>query len=235
MAAWQLATLSRATVLCRDTAMIDETSDNAKGTNFQMQHRLTQAQLEAIEHEIKSTQPLTSQLLPIDVLLQQYCFANSEVNNGTVNNSPSRSGDVAQHLGYAEAATFLSTKYKSLRKVRGDGNCYYRAFLYSMCEHILRGLIRDNHYAEFTRVKEVVNNSLAWVCGFGYEECAIDMFWEELVELFSFIEVTCAESEEVDFDNGGESKSATTCNKIFVNAMQKLHSKLNEENAVSWL
>ena len=229
--------------MCRDTAMIDETSDNAKDTDFQMQHRLTQAQLEAIEHEIKSTQPLTSQLLPIDVLLQQYFFTNCEVNNDTVNNSiRSKSGDaraVAQHLGYAEAATFLSTKYKSLRKVRGDGNCYYRAFLYSMCEHLLCSLIRDNHYAEFTRLKEVAHNSLAWVCGFGYEECAIDMFWEELVELFSFIEGTsCAGSEEVvddDNNNGGESKSATTCNKIFENAMQKLHSKLNEENAVSWL
>ena len=217
--------------------MIDETFDN-KDTDSQMQHRLTQAQLEAIEHEIKSTQPLTSQLLPIDVLLQQYYFTNSK-ENGTVNNSRSRIGDaraVAQHLGYAEAATFLSTKYKSLRKVRGDGNCYYRAFLYSMCEHLLCSLVRDNHFAEFTRLKEVVNNSLAWVCGFGYEECAIDMFWEELVELFNFIEGACAGSEKLDDDDhGGESKSATTCNKIFENAMQELHSKLNEENTVSSL
>jgi len=38
----------------------DNTTDN--------QHQLTTAQLEAIENEIKSTQPLTSQLLPIAIL-----------------------------------------------------------------------------------------------------------------------------------------------------------------------
>ena len=43
--------------------MADATTDN--------QHQLTTAQLEAIENEIKSTQPLTSQLLPIAILLQQ--------------------------------------------------------------------------------------------------------------------------------------------------------------------
>lgn len=214
--------------------LIDETTtDSTNGADPQMQHHLTQAQLMAIEHEIKSTQPLTSHLLPIDVLLQQY-FPTNSGGNSTGNNSHSVSGDAhaaAQHPGYAEAATFLSTKYKSLRKVRGDGNCYYRAFLYSMCEHLLTSLIRDNHHAEFTRLNGVVNKSLKRVCQYGYEENTIEMFWEELVELFNFIKG--AASTGYDDVDGGESKSASTCNKKFENALQSLHSKLNEENSVS--
>jgi hypothetical protein len=223
--------------------MMNNETDTANDTDtkMQMHNRLTQAQLEAIEHEIKSTQPLTSYLLPIDVLLRQYSYPSNDGISTGDNYSCDSSGDgfraVAQHPGYAEAAAFLSTKYKFLRRVRGDGNCYYRAFLYSLCEHLLRSCCfkRDNHRAEFIRLKEVVNNSLKWVCRYGYEEYTIDMFWEELVELFNFIEVASntVSEERDDDDGGGGPKRETTCNTRFDNALQQLHSKLNEENAVS--
>ncbi|KAL3761112.1 hypothetical protein ACHAWU_000648 [Discostella pseudostelligera] len=218
-----------------DHATNTATDDNNNNDNTtqvmthhqQQQHLLTQTQLENIEQEIKSTQPLTSHLLPIHVLLQQYCGDGITVNSDNENNGTTRSGGddgddddhaivIMQqqqpqqqqqlHPGFAKAATYLSTKYKSLRKVRGDGNCYYRAFLYSLCEHLLRSLLirNDNHhhhhhhhhqqqyhyhyYAEFTRLKEIVHKSLKWVCQYGYDEYTIDMFWEELVELFNFIE-----------------------------------------------
>jgi hypothetical protein len=214
-------------------------------------------------------------LLPIHVLLQQYCGGGITMNSDNENNGMTRSGGddgddddhaivIMQqqqqqqqkqqlHPGFAKAATYLSTKYKSLRKVRGDGNCYYRAFLYSLCEHLLRSLLirNDNHHhhhhhhAEFTRLKEFVHKSLKWVCQYGYDEYTIDMFWEELVELFNFIEGATTttsttgscelgdENNDDDDDDGKPKRGTTSRNVRFENAMHQLHSKLNEENAVS--
>jgi ubiquitin thioesterase protein OTUB1 len=181
------------------------------------EHRLTQVQLEAIENEIKSTQPLTSHLLPISVLAQQYNAS------GTSNNNDD------EQRGFARAASFLCGKYSSFRKVRGDGNCYYRAFLYSMCERLLSRRLdhRADQYdnAEFVRLKRTVNDSLIWVCRHGYDKYTIDMFHEELVDLFGFIEMASSET------SGNHAKVAAAAPSE--NVMQQLHSKLNEENAVS--
>ena len=172
----------------------------------QTQDQLTQAQLAAIENEIKSSQPLTSQLLPISALLNQY--SDTANNDDNINDQ--------QQSGFVKSAQFLSTKYTSLRRVRGDGNCYYRAFLYSLCEHLL--LQNSNGLSkEFSRIKATIVDSLKWVCQFGYEEMTIDMFHEELVELFDFIETS------MNSDNG---KSVET-------VKDELHAKLNEENATS--
>lgn len=175
----------------------------------QTQDKLTQAQLTAIENEIKSTQPLTSQLLPISALLHQYS---------------SNAADDEQHqsAGFIQSAQFLSTKYTSLRRVRGDGNCYYRAFLYSLCEHLL---LQNNNTTtgvskEFSRIKSTIADSLKWVCQFGYEEMTIDMFHEELVELFDFIETSFTTTTE-------NSTSGDTLQQ------QQLHAKLNQENSTS--
>ncbi|KAL7432898.1 hypothetical protein ACHAXH_005828 [Discostella pseudostelligera] len=262
-----------------NAATDDNNNDNTTQMTHHQQHLLTQTQLENIEQEIKSTQPLTSHLLPIHVLLQQYCGGGITMNSDNENNGMTRSGGddddhaivIMQqqqqqqqqkqqlHPGFAKAATYLSTKYKSLRKVRGDGNCYYRAFLYSLCEHLLRSLLirNDNHHhhhhhhhhAEFTRLKEFVHKSLKWVCQYGYDEYTIDMFWEELVELFNFIEGATTttstttsttgscelgdENNDDDDDDGKPKRGTTSRNVRFENAMHQLHSKLNEENATS--
>ncbi|KAL7447766.1 hypothetical protein ACHAWC_000090, partial [Mediolabrus comicus] len=132
---------------------------------------LTQAQLLAIENEIKLTQPLTSSLLPISTLLRQYSDHSADSNNNDSSDSNNSGGN--------EAA---GTKYTSIRKIRGDGNCYYRAFLYALCECLLL------RASEFKRIKDQIVNSLKWVCQYGYDEMTIDMFHEELVDLLNFIE-----------------------------------------------
>ena len=186
--------------------MADDSSGNVEDI-LHNEHRLTQAQLKAIENEIKSTQPLTSHLLPISVLAQQYKANITSKNNND------------EQRGFVRATSFLCGKYASLRKVRGDGNCYYRAFLYAMCEHLLSRRLDHradhNDNVEFLRLKRKVNDSLKWVCRHGYDEYTIDMFHEELVDLFDFIERASSEAAQ----------SASV--------MQQLHSKLNEENAVS--
>lgn len=185
------------------STMADDTTDN--------QHQLTTAQLEAIENEIKSTQPLTSQLLPIAILLQQY---TTNANDDTSSNQ--------QQAGFIKGATYLCQKYNSIRKIRGDGNCFYRGFMYSLCEQLLRSLLNNGDNKEFYRLKDVITKSLKWVCQYGYDETTIEMFYDELVELFDFI-------ESVVKPNTDDGKKDTTIES----ALEQLHTKLNEENAVS--
>jgi hypothetical protein len=199
------------------TCTMEEDSSGRLEDILLSEHRLTQAQLEAIENEIKSTQPLTSQLLPISVLAQQY-----------KRNFTSKNNDNEQR-GFVRATSFLCGKYASLRKVRGDGNCYYRAFLYAMCERLLSRRLDyradHNDNAEFLRLKRKVNDSLKWVCRHGYDEYTIDIFHEELVDLFDFIERASSET------SSNPTKVAVAAPSESV--MQQLHSKLNQENAVS--
>ena len=107
------------------------------------QDQKTQAQLDAIEKEIKSNQSLTSNLQPISNLMKIY-----ESNNDNDSNS---------NQNFIKGCEYLSTKYKSWRMIRGDGNCYYRAFLYAVCEELLRGCCADDsnaYTAELDRMKD---------------------------------------------------------------------------------
>ena len=168
------------------------------------QYKLTEQQLAQIEAEIKSSQPLTSQLLPVDALIKQY-------SNG---DDPQQSSEVDQdEEGFLASSKLLAKKYTNLRRIRGDGNCYYRAFLYSLCEGLLKQrMTNDTNDKEFQRIKQLISKSLSWVCSLGYEESTIEMFYEELVELFDFIENQKDKPEQ---------------------AFASLHEKLNEENSTS--
>ncbi len=200
-------------------AMADDSSGKNAEDILQNEHLLTQAQLDAIEYEIKSTQPLTSNLLPISALTRQY---DADVASNI---------DDDEQRGFVRSASFLCGKYSSLRKVRGDGNCYYRAFLYAMCERLLSRRIdrrNDDDDAEFRRLKRTVVDSLKWICRHGYDEYTIDMFHEELVDLFDFIEGVSSDTSSKGGANDNPDRPAPS-----VDAMEQLHSKLNEENAVS--
>ena len=66
-----------------------------------------------IRKEIEQT-PLISEKLAIQVLLDDY-KSNEE---------------------YSNSVKIITEKYKYIRKVRRDGNCFYRSFLYRLFEHI---------------------------------------------------------------------------------------------------
>ena len=103
----------------------------------------TQAQLEAIEKEVRENQPLTSDLKPIEALKTVY--------------------DVSDPTSkyFVSGVDYLSTIYQSTRMTRGDGSCYYRSFLYSLSEHLLKDeteLKRISKYSECSNV--VLSESL---------------------------------------------------------------------------
>jgi hypothetical protein len=89
--------------------------------NEQLRREQITAQMNAIASEIRANQPLTSDLYPITHLVDSYLTE-----------------DTAEPNFFLQGACYLSHKYKSYRRVRGDGNCYYRAFLYALCEGLLQ-------------------------------------------------------------------------------------------------
>lgn len=110
----------------------------------------TETQIEAIETEIRTTQPLTSGKQPILELRKNY----------------------EEGSNFDKEVLYLADSYVSIRRVRGDGNCYYRAFLYSLCETT----------EELERIVKVVNESMDHVEKCGYDRYTVETFWEELLD-----------------------------------------------------
>ena len=113
--------------------------------------------MEEIEKEIRETQVLTSNKLEVAKLRDAY-EKDSNFDRGVV---------------------YLQQHYRNLRRVRGDGNCYYRAFLYSLCDH----LNHPNQEQELKRITSLIKSSMDRLETLGYERFAIETFWEEMVEL----------------------------------------------------
>ncbi|KAK4753653.1 hypothetical protein SAY87_001757 [Trapa incisa] len=71
---------------------------------------------------------------------------------------------------------FLEQKFAAIRRARGDGNCFYRCFMFSYLEHILE--TRDK--PEVDRIKANVEESRRTLMGLGYA----DFTFEDIFELF---------------------------------------------------
>lgn len=73
----------------------------------------------------------------------------------------------------------LGTKYPGLRRVRGDGNCFYRSFSYLLVELML------TDKTLFNAVKTKVDTSMKYLENVGYTEAAVGFFVEEAMAFFA--------------------------------------------------
>ncbi|VDK50882.1 unnamed protein product [Anisakis simplex] len=94
-------------------------------------------QTEEIENEIKRNQPLIGKKLPISILVETY--------------------DANESSEFHQKAKELADSYKSLRRIRGDGNCFYRALLCAEFESLFRD---QNELKRFTEVCKGWRNRL---------------------------------------------------------------------------
>lgn len=126
--------------------------------------QLTIGQTEAIKDEIKSQQPLIDTLKEVSDLLDQY--------------------KDAELPGFAKGIVYLNSKYRGLRKVRGDGNCFYRSFLYGYLDILVK--LNESQVEESVniakserdRVLDIVKNSMNDLVAVGYSEFTIETFHE---------------------------------------------------------
>jgi ubiquitin thioesterase protein OTUB1 len=128
------------------------------------QDRLTMAQQEEIEAQIAATQKLIGDLEPPSILLPAY------------KDNPAQ--------GFVAGVEDLARRYRMMRRVRGDGNCFYRAFLFAYLAALVEGGVGEGggRKREWEALTKTVKESKAWLVDVGYEEIAIDTFWEVFVE-----------------------------------------------------
>lgn len=72
---------------------------------------------EEIEKEVATTQVLVNNKEPLEKIQAEY--------------------QDPQSLKFLQKAQELLARYKSFRKIRGDGNCFYRAFIFAQFEHMM--------------------------------------------------------------------------------------------------
>ena len=99
----------------------------------------------AIRKEIELSSPLVSEKLNIQILLDDY-KSNEE---------------------YSNSVKIITEKYKFIRKVRRDGNCFYRSFIYRIFEYICmknNERLYDHMLKKIEGVKELTKkNGYDWI------------------------------------------------------------------------
>ena len=216
-AASDLPSISSTTIL---------SSDNITLSAHQEQDIKTRAQIEKIENEIKANQKLTSDLIPITELSNLYLDNNATTSTtigGGDGGGGGGGGGGGVNKGFLQGCEYLATKYTNYRAIRGDGNCYYRAFLYALVENLYNSNndpSSSSSSSELKRISDYINNSIDVVVQRGgYDRFAIETFHEEMVDLLSTI------TEEKDKKNTTDDDDSDSFSKI--------HNNLNEENGTS--
>jgi ubiquitin thioesterase protein OTUB1 len=211
----------------QDQASVPSSGQQQQDRQQQQQHQQTEAQLEAIANDIRESQPLTSELKPLEDLKAEYSSSGSDSGGGDPSSGANRFfllgiDDLIHNKGY--------THYRS---TRGDGNCYYRAFLYRLCDRLLALSDRqgrpsngndddDDENDDVRRIcRFLKDESLPWVTSVGgYEETSVEIFYDSIVECL----------DRVVSGNGG-SNGGSNDDEAFTHA--DLHSMLNEEASTS--
>lgn len=165
----------------------EEPAPSLSAGELAKQHELTADQLNAIQADIAKTHPLISPPEPVRVLAPEYA------------QNP--------RVGFAQGLEDLQRRYANLRRVRGDGNCFYRCFLFGLLERLINSQTAGDaaHAAEseLDRVLAVVRQSKEDLVAVGYEEVAIETFWEVLVDALEQVPNTTPENLLAQFQEEG--------------------------------
>ena len=133
------------------------------------QDRLTVEQMNGILHDIQATTPMVGDREGVVAALHAE-YADNPL------------------AGFARGIDSLDARYAGLRRVRKDGNCFYRGFLYRYFEQLVAARRRAPDAPELARIKRLIDDAKARILSVGYEESAIDMFWEMFVEALGDVE-----------------------------------------------
>uniref|UniRef100_A0A914VRS8 Ubiquitin thioesterase n=1 Tax=Plectus sambesii TaxID=2011161 RepID=A0A914VRS8_9BILA len=160
-----------------DSRLIDELGKDESSKAWAYEQ--TQAQSQSIENEIKESQPLVSEKEPIAALAASYNEQTS--------------------ADYLHKAKDLAKTYSHIRRVRGDGNCFYRALLFAEIELIMH----DERERE--RFSTLVKGWRKRLFDLGFPEFTTDDFCDTFEEFIADIvsgKIDSARVLEVMNDDG---------------------------------
>ena len=106
----------------------------------------------ALREQIELSTPLISEQLNINILLEDY----------------------KNNLEYANSIKEITNKYKYIRKVRRDGNCFYRSFIYRLFEYICM----KNDNALYEKIKKKIMEAKDMIKNNGYDWTFIEDFYK---------------------------------------------------------
>ncbi|GAX09655.1 ubiquitin thioesterase protein OTUB1 [Fistulifera solaris] len=176
-------------------------SSSDSGNNFAESFRLSEERMKEIEDETKQS-PLTSMLKPLTELEQQY-----------------REGP------FLAGVAALQKLYGGIRMVRGDGNCYYRAFLFALAETLCQDTKHPEGQRILTFLKEV---SWKHVKEVGYNEMTIEMFYEEAVSLIERVISGSVDAEALLKELNEENSTSDYCT-WYLRVVTATHLKMDPQ------
>ena len=127
--------------------IIKNSQSNEIKTNYEMAMEFENE----IRQEIEQTTPLISEKLNIQILLDDY-KSNKE---------------------YSNSIKIITQKYKYIRKVRRDGNCFYRSFIYRLFEYICM----DNNIVLYNQILRKIEESKELTKTNGYDWMLVEDFY----------------------------------------------------------
>lgn len=116
----------------------------------------TIAQHRAIEKEIAESQKLIGSSLLFDDIVDEY--ANEDA-------------------VYRQKVEDLKARYKQIRKVRGDGNCFFRAFGFAYLERLL------SHPQEYNDFLQIAQNSKDNLLALGFPQFTLEDFHDVFLDI----------------------------------------------------
>ncbi|TDH69415.1 hypothetical protein CCR75_002855 [Bremia lactucae] len=119
---------------------------------------------------------------------------------------------------------FLNKRYEALRRVRGDGNCFFRGFIFALCEQLLPSKSNDTNAALRNRIQQLIQASKSDLVAIGYSDVAIDAFWETFVDYLAAMETRSHAELVQDFQTeGGESEYLVWYMRLLTAGYMKKH------------
>ena len=114
----------------------------------------------ALREQIELSTPLISEQLNINILLDDY----------------------KNNFEYANSIKEITNKYKYIRKVRRDGNCFYRSFIYRLFEYICM----KNDNALYEKIKKKIMEAKDMIKNNGYDWTFIEDFYKIFYSQFYY-------------------------------------------------
>ncbi|KAK7506803.1 hypothetical protein BaRGS_00001654 [Batillaria attramentaria] len=130
-----------------------------------------------IEKQISESQDLISPSQPLEELVEEYAKEDQV---------------------FRQKLADLGTRFTHIRKVRGDGNCFFRGFGFAYLETLL------SDDAELARFKEIATKSKEELVALGFPQFTIEDFHETFMEVLGHAEKKCSVQElEQTFNDQG--------------------------------
>lgn len=89
----------------------------------------------------------------------------------------------------------LTQTHSTRRSIRGDGNCFYRSYMFSICEQKLSGLISEETWKE---MKEKIEGSLPLLESVGYPDYILEPFLEEIQAVLQVVDQNTTENMDAE-------------------------------------